>query len=112
MCVSGYIATSKGECMNCSATFPGCSVCQEDACTRCSLSTWLLTPNGCFNQNPYVPPENDNSGMIAGIVIAALVLVALIVLAIYCVVTATAKHGQIDPSLYEEDLEFKSVSVL
>jgi len=111
-CKPGFAITAAGGCLNCSTSFPGCAICQEDACTKCGSSAWVLTPNGCFNQNPYVPQKEDNSGMIAGIVIAALVLVAIVVLAVYCIVSSTAKHGQIDPSLYEDDLEFKSVSVL
>jgi len=112
MCKTGFAVTAAGGCINCSSTFPGCGMCQEDACTRCRSSTWILTPNGCFNQNPYVPPEESNAGLIAGIVVGALVVVALLILAIYCIVTSSMKSGQIDPSLYEDDLEFKSVSVL
>jgi len=50
--------------------------------------------------------------MIAGIVIACLLLVVLIVLAVYCVITSTSKKGVVDTAVYEEDLEFKSMSVL
>jgi len=112
MCKTGFAVTSTGTCINCSSTFPGCGLCQEDACTKCGSSSWILTPNGCFNQNPYVPPKESNGGMIAGIVIACIIFVVVVILAIYCIVTSTTKHGQIDPSLYEDDLEFKSVSVL
>jgi len=112
MCKTGYAVTAAGGCMNCTSTYTGCAMCQEDACTKCRLSTWILTPNGCFNQNPYVPPSESNGGLIAGIVIAALVLVAIVIVAIFCIVVNVSKHGQIDPSVYEDDLQFKSVSVL
>jgi len=112
VCKTGFSLTSNGKCKNCSKDYVGCSACNDYGCQKCAISIHVLTPNGCFNQNPYVPPSNVNGGLIAGIVVAAAVLVAVIVIAVYCIVTATAKHGQIDPSLYEEDLEFNSVSVL
>jgi len=112
MCRTGFAVTSKGGCMNCSSTYANCSLCQEGGCSKCSSSVMILTPNGCFNQNPYVPPKNSNGGMIAGIVIGCLVLIAIIVLAVYCIVIAVSKHGAVDLSIYEDDLQFKSVSVL
>jgi len=112
MCKTGFAVTSAGGCVNCSSSFTGCGMCQEDACTKCRASSWILTPNGCFNQNPYIPPDDSNGGMIAGIVVAVIVVVVLIVLAVYCVIASTAKHGEIDPSLYEDDVAFNSVSVL
>jgi len=54
----------------------------------------------------------SNGGMIAGIIIGVIVIVAIVAVAIYCVVTAGAKHGKIDPSIYEQDTEFESMSVL
>jgi len=111
-CKTGYAPSSSGGCLKCSETFPGCASCQEDVCTRCGSSSWTLTPNGCLNQNPFVSSEESNAGLIAGIVVACVVLVVIIVLAVYCIFTSTAKHGQIDPSLYEDDLEFRSASVL
>jgi len=112
MCKTGYTTTAAGGCMNCSSTYTGCAVCQEDACTKCRTSSWILTPNGCFNQNPYVPPEESKAGMIAGIVVGVVVLVVIIVLAIYCIVTSSTKYGHVDPSMYEDDLEFNSQSAL
>jgi len=68
---------------------------------------------GCLNQNPFVPePEESKGGLIAGIVVAVIILVALIIIGIYCLVTSNAKKGTIDPSLYEDDFDFKSMSVL
>lgn len=113
LCKFGFALSSSGTCFNCSNTFPGCSLCQEDACTKCLTSSNILTPNGCISQSPYVPSDELSAGAIVGIVLGSLALLALISLAVYCVaVRATGKHGTIDPSLYEDDLEFKSVSVL
>jgi len=112
MCRTGFGLSSEGGCVNCSSKFPGCIKCLEDACTQCKSSIWVLTPNGCFNQNPYVPPEESKAGMIAGIVIGVLALIAIVTLAVFCIVTGASKHGQVDPSLYEDDLEFKSSSML
>jgi len=112
MCKTGFGLTSKGTCVNCSKNFEGCGLCTGEQCTKCRSSSWILTPNGCFNQNPYVKPSESNAGMIAGIVIACIVLVAIIVLAVYCIIAASSKKGQVDPALYEEDFEFKSMSVL
>jgi len=111
-CKTGFTTTAAGGCMNCSSKFTGCFGCVEYSCTRCRSSSWILTPNGCFNQNPYVPPVESKAGMIAGIVVGAFVLVVIVILAVYCICTAASKHGQVDPSLYEDDLQFKSVSVL
>jgi len=65
-----------------------------------------------LNQDPYEEPTESNAGLIAGIVVAAVVLVALIILALYCIITSQAKKGTIDPSMFEDDFEFKSMSVL
>jgi len=101
-----------GTCMNCSAVYPGCALCTVDGCRSCRSARWILTPNGCFDQSPYVRPEESNAGMIVGIVIAALVLLVIIILALYCIITSAAKKGTVDPSLYEDDFEFKSMSTL
>jgi len=50
--------------------------------------------------------------MIVGIVIGVLVIVAIVAVAVYCVATSGAKRGKIDSSIYEEDPEFISMSVL
>jgi beta-lactam-binding protein with PASTA domain len=50
--------------------------------------------------------------LIAGIVIAVVVVVCIVAVAIYCAVTSGAKHGKIDPTIYEQDVEFESMSVL
>jgi len=71
-----------------------------------------LTPNGCLNQNAYVKPSESNGGLIAGIVIACIVFIVIVVLAVYCIITSNAKKGQVDPAVYEDDFEFKSMSVL
>jgi len=114
-CSTQFYVNAEGGCSNCSLTFPGCALCTADACIRCQSGTWILTPNGCINRNTYDDddePEESNAGMIVGIVIAVLVLVAIIVLAVYCVVTSNVKRGTIDPSFYEDDFEFKSMSQL
>jgi len=111
-CRTGFGVSSKGTCVNCSETFEGCGLCTGEQCTKCSSSSWILTPNGCFNQNPYVEPTESNGGLIAGIVIACIVLIALIVLAVYCIIATTSKKGNVDPAVYEDDFEFKSMSVL
>jgi len=50
--------------------------------------------------------------LIAGIVVAAVVVVIIVAIAIYCVATAGAKHGKIDPVIYEQEPDFISMSVL
>jgi hypothetical protein len=50
--------------------------------------------------------------MIVGIVIGVVVVAGIIIVAIYCAVTAGAKHGKVDPAFYEEDTSFVSMSVL
>jgi len=111
-CNPGYALTGEGKCVLCGELFTDCLLCSADECTSCSASR-IKTVNGCLNQNPFVEePEESNAGMIAGIVIAVIVLVALIILAIYCFITTRAKKGKIDPSLYEDEFEFKSQSVL
>jgi len=113
LCKVGYALSSAGTCFNCTKTFPGCGLCHEDACTKCLTSSNILTPNGCFSQSPYVPEEPVNVGLIVGCVIGGLAVLVLIILAVYCIVVRSQrKHGLIDPSIYEDDLEFKSVSVL
>ena len=51
-------------------------------------------------------------GMIVGIVVGAVALVAIVGVAAYCVLSTSSKRGKIDPSIYEEDAEFQSMSVL
>ena len=51
-------------------------------------------------------------GMIVGIVVGAVALVAIVGVAAYCALSTSGKKGKIDPSIYEEDVEFKSMSVL
>jgi len=111
-CRTGFTVNEDGGCSNCTKLFPGCGICSFDGCSKCRSSQWTLTPNGCINQKPYVDPEESKGGMIAGIVIAAIFLVAVIIVAVYCIITASAKKGAVDPSVYEEDFEFKSMSVL
>jgi len=114
-CVTGFGVTNEGKCVNCTATFEGCALCSGSQCTKCRSSQWVLTPSGCFNQNPFEPePEPSDAGLIAGIVVAVIVFVVLIIIAIYCIVTGAKKKGKIDPSTYEDEgeFEFKSQSVL
>jgi len=112
LCRTGFAVDPKGGCVNCSKAFTGCGLCVSDACTKCGSSSWVLTPNGCFNQNPYVDPKKSDAGTIAAIVVACFVFVVLVVLAIYCLVTGSRKKGEVDPSIYEADFEFKSQSML
>jgi len=111
-CQNGFALTDEGKCVACGELFTDCLMCSSDECTTCPGSR-VKTPAGCLNQNPFVAePEESNSGMIAGIVIAVIVFCALVIIAIYCCITVRAKKGKIDPSVYEEDFEFKSQSVL
>jgi hypothetical protein len=50
--------------------------------------------------------------LIVGVVIAAIIVVAIVITAIACAATSGAKHGKIDPVIYEEDTEFVTMSVL
>jgi len=50
--------------------------------------------------------------MIAGIVISVVVFVAVVAIAVYCFATSGSKHGKTDPAIYDEDVEFRSMSVL
>jgi len=114
-CTSGYGITTDGKCVGCAEAFTGCGLCSGVQCTKCRSSQWILTPNGCFNQNPYEPesePEKSKAGMIVGIVIACVALIVIIIIALYCIITSAQKKGQVDTSTYEDDFEFKSVSVL
>jgi len=111
-CTTGFAPNAEGKCLNCTSIFDNCATCISDHCTRCPSYKYVLTPNGCVNQNDYEVPTESNAGLIAGIVVACVVLVAIIIVAVYCIVTNTAKKGQVDPSVYEDDFEFKSMTVL
>jgi len=50
--------------------------------------------------------------LIAGIVVAGVVVASAVAVVIYCLATAGAKRGKVDPVIYEEDPEFVSMSVL
>ena len=56
--------------------------------------------------------DSTNVGMSVGIVVGAVALVAIVGVAAYCVLSTSGKRGKIDPSIYEEDVEFHSMSVL
>jgi len=128
------------KCKECSAVFKECGECNADECLKCSDEKDILTANGCVKPAPVEPQSSalrpstsqmstpsvlkplssvvessskkSNGGMIAGIVIACVVVVAIVAIAVYCVVTSGKKKGKIDPTIYEDDPEFISMSVL
>jgi len=121
------------ECTKCEDLFENCGECDSYMCTKCKPGQLMLTINGCVDVSKpdepggggqptspvsqpvaptSTPDEGSNAGMIVGIVIGVLVVIALISVAVYCIVTAGAKRGKIDPVIYEEDPEFISMSVL
>lgn len=129
------------KCKECSDLFFGCSECDSTKCKACNNSNWLLTDNGCafeeeipeelalnsssFSPSSHAGPsqqavaasssqknDNSNAGMIAGIVVGVVVVAAIAAVAIYCVVTSGPKHGKLDPSISDGDVEFVSMSVL
>jgi len=106
-------------------------------CEKCENDNWIYTENGCAFQDvpetlsssvdvaPAVssespiavstsatPEEKSNAGMIIGIVVGVLAALVIVAIIIYFVVTAGAKRSKIDPSIYEEDLEFSTMSML
>jgi len=114
-CGSGNAPDANGMCMVCSKTFPGCGLCSANGCRFCSSTKdKVLTPNGCFDQHPFVAPSESNGGAVAGIVIGALAFIVIVVIVVYCIVTSVAKKGTIDPAFAsaDEDFEFKSMSML
>jgi len=138
-CTSG-MGLEDGECKSCFELFDGCATCDSHECYSCSNPEYIHTANGCYYEEPEPEPQSSvhsgssgshseqskplptpskssgggggKGGMIAGIIIGVIVVVAIVAVAIYCVVTAGAKHGKIDPSIYEQDTEFESMSVL
>jgi len=56
--------------------------------------------------------DKVNVGMVVGIVVGVVVVAAAAAVVIYCLVTAGPKHAKLDNSIYEEDTEFDSLSVL
>jgi len=114
--------------MSCDQLFDGCSACDSNECTKCKDSKWILTQSGCFEQKekktsssskaPVASKSKSNGkgglsgGAIAGIVIACIVALGVVVVLVICILTRGAKHGKIDPVIYEEDPEFISMSVL
>jgi len=140
-CVDGMaVDVDNGQCKPCSDFFSECGSCNSEECLACSKQGYILTPNGCVyndvepsssssgkpvpppkssssSERPLPPPKSSsegksNGGMIAGIVIGVIVIVAIVAVAIYCVATSGPKHGKVDASIYEQDVEFESMSVL
>ena len=56
--------------------------------------------------------DETNVGMIIGIVVAAIVVIILIVVVVWCIATNGKKHGKVDSSVFEDETEFISMSVL
>jgi len=140
-CISG-MALDAGECKSCSVLFDGCSLCDASECKNCSDPAFILTPNGCYYDEPSSSSSkisssrvivsssvgiseqskplssseesNDsNAGMIAGIVIGVVAIVAIAAVAIYCIASSGSKYGKIDPSISEPgDAEMKTMSIL
>jgi len=42
-------------CVLCSKLFDGCAKCGGGECTACSDANWVLTPNGCYSEEPPKP---------------------------------------------------------
>jgi len=129
------IDSDSGKCISCSELFNGCAECDNYKCTSCSDDAWIKTSNGCYYEEP-IPPSSsldksssnsaaiipksssssesgrNNGGIIAGIVIGVFAFVAIVGVAIYCFVTSGPKYGKVDNSIKEQDIEFKSMSVL
>jgi len=97
----------------CSACREGCIICDNyDSCKTCKDKYELKNGICELEKEDDEEDEGSNAGLIAGIVVACVVVVAIAAVAIWCVATAGAKHGKIDPLIYEEDTEFATMSVL
>jgi len=122
-CSDGKVLNPESlQCATCHDVFDGCSECSEaNGCTKCESEDWVLTENGCYKSDaPIVKPSSSeqseekgtNGGLIAGCIVTALVLAAIICCAIYCFIVDSPKRGTAESSIYEDDSNMVTMSVL